>query len=349
MDATSNHVSKVVHLLESLFPNRGNKEFQQSNIYASVIPHPGGTLSKADEYPEQTISWDLELDQLSFFVKYFVRLSVLWSTRSPEFCSSSQKLIKASIDHFPCNEADHRSLYGPSERIMSIIARVTELDRWKCDASEEGNLSILELADGAWGIKQDLHVEIESCTNRLNAQTRKSSDSTAWGHGFSCHGFIARTSVPNRKLSTTCEQSGPCLFHSKMNAIIAAIFAYAAEIYLHLVVSGVNRKIVEIRQNFTKVMPLIRHPELENHLNLIAWPLCVVGCLVGYETDLELSSRVWYIATLEDLESSVYSRRARRIKSAIERAWKTLDAEDTGTLSWTQALEMWELDPNALL
>lgn len=70
---------------------------------------------------------------------------------------------------------------------------------------------------------------------------------------------------------------------NKSTIALTEIYACAAQVYLHVVVSGAFPGIAEIRQAVVKAINAFQRLEYAQLLRRLAWPVCVVACMAGHE------------------------------------------------------------------
>lgn len=166
-------------------------------------------------------------------------------------------LASTSIGHSPafalrlCSDAsaglfnvEHAT--GCDAAVMQSIMSISELQRWKVQQRLDGQLSLLELAQRA--------LEVESTLS-------------------------------------TAQQNNLALMEGARGAssrideirIITNIFARAARVYLHTIVSGAHPEVFEIKSGVAETIAALRLlPRAEMIANL-TWPICVAACVASVE------------------------------------------------------------------
>jgi hypothetical protein len=105
---------------------------------------------------------------------------------------------------------------------------------------------------------------------------------------------------------------------------VSQLFATAALVYLHVVVSGFQYSLPEIRDNVTKAMGMFRQLSNERLLRSLVWPLCVTGCLAVKELQEGFKDLVMGMSAEVYMFGS--ARKALRI---MERCWEKRGEPDT--------------------
>jgi hypothetical protein len=106
---------------------------------------------------------------------------------------------------------------------------------------------------------------------------------------------------------------------------VSRLFATAALVYLHVVVSGFQYSLPETRENVVRAMAMFRELSNERQLRSLVWPLCVTGCMATKEQE------TWFKELVMGMSAEVYlfggARNALRI---MEKCWEKRDQKDEG-------------------
>lgn len=132
---------------------------------------------------------------------------------------------------------------GCNTSIMENIRTISELQAWKHDQALNGSLSFIELARRALKAEQELN------------QARQNNLELSMIH------------TPNSNSKT-------CSVH-----VITNIFACAASIYLHVVVSGARPEIPEIKKSVTDTIEALTAIPNVEIVKCLTWPICITACL----------------------------------------------------------------------
>lgn len=191
-----------------------------------------------------------------------------------------------------------------------LVNQVTKLRLWKLNLVNQGLLSTLELARRAGDIERELKA-IEDYSRTL--EHSGSRVTPCWA------GFRSTSKVAS---------SHACDWHTLLSILRSRLFAVAGKIYLHIVVSGPNFNLPEIRANVEVGMSDIYRLKAlaEDQLISIAWPLCVIGCMVSPElmTKGRTPMREWLSEILRNTaETHFYLGDVLKV---AEKCWEALDS-----------------------
>lgn len=147
-------------------------------------------------------------------------------------------------------------IMGCENWAMILISRISALSAWKSSQQSLGQLSMKELISRGSFIEQELNAGLEK--NKVNI-------------GKPIH-------YPE---SPACQRLG--VPSSKSNLVITRVFANAALIYLHTVISGAHPALPEIKESVANGIEAFRMLPSPTLLRNLVWPFCVTGCLAGKE------------------------------------------------------------------
>lgn len=155
---------------------------------------------------------------------------------------------------------------------MALISDISLLDRWKNESQAARRLSIVDLAKRAGQIEERLRQELADITRGMQLSSAAESPTNA-----------ARM----------------------LSAQVSQLFALAAIIYLHVVVSGAHPELPEITRTVSEMLDALeklkREPRL---LRSVVWPFCVAGCVTLEE------QQGFFRSLLTDPEVAKYSTKA---------------------------------------
>ncbi|KAE8152269.1 fungal-specific transcription factor domain-containing protein [Aspergillus avenaceus] len=137
--------------------------------------------------------------------------------------------------------------------VANALCKIADLQRWKQQAQTNKTLSIIQLATRASDLNQPLVAQVTNLTSMQQ-------DSPAQTEGFDT---ILRDWISNIKHDITL------------------VFAYAALIYLHVVVSGPNPHLPEINSLIKDSMEPIQVLARKRMLRHVSWPVCVIACFAS--------------------------------------------------------------------
>ncbi|KAL9087589.1 MAG: hypothetical protein Q9159_003539 [Coniocarpon cinnabarinum] len=189
---------------------------------------------------------------------------------------------------------DLEAVIGVRNCVLLQISEITALDAWKRQCKVAGNLDVMELAHRAMVISIPLRHETE--VDPRNDATQNSNPLDA----------VAACACFSSGLSTNVRSS------------ITRMWAHAALLYLHVVVSGWQLANADVRHHVDIFVDLLRHvsPAL---VRTMAWPFCVAGCLA------EPTQEAHFRAVLETLPSSIFGT-VHNAFQVMEMVWRDRDA-----------------------
>lgn len=106
---------------------------------------------------------------------------------------------------------------------------------------------------------------------------------------------------------------------------VTQLFASAALVYLHVVVSGFQFSLPEIRSTVAKSITMFQHLSNPKLLRSLVWPLCVTGCLATKEQEGFFRDLVMGMSMEAYMFGSI--RSALRI---MENSWEKRDGLEEG-------------------
>ncbi|KAE8369716.1 fungal-specific transcription factor domain-containing protein [Aspergillus caelatus] len=140
--------------------------------------------------------------------------------------------------------------------VVKALYDLASLQRWKLRAQEGKTLSVIQLAARASNLHECLvaaMAESSSAPGQVRPGQRGSFDSLVYG------------------------------WVTDMDREITLLFARAAVIYLHVVVSGPNPHLPEIDTAVKESVGSIQTLAEKHLLQHVSWPLCVIACFAGVD------------------------------------------------------------------
>lgn len=192
---------------------------------------------------------------------------------------------------------DVAHITGCENWILLRISEITALLSWKKDSQRLGCLSMRDLAQRATTIEKRL---LEKKGER-STKTSNASPSS----------FIIDV----------------CGVHA-----VTEIFVLAALTYLHVVVSGPNPNLPEIRLSVSKTISALQKFRYPQQLRSLAWPLCITGCMAEYNDRTAVRD---LMATAS--ASSIGGGKLCSIYLIIKECWRWRD-NGQGLLDWSDAM-----------
>ncbi|GAM89945.1 hypothetical protein ANO11243_079850 [Dothideomycetidae sp. 11243] len=156
---------------------------------------------------------------------------------------------------------DVSSLSGCPNAAIDALLRISDLDKWRQEEESFGRLSLPRLVQRAHAVEGVLRGLLQDYT--LDSQRTDS---------------VIGASVDSVSNSTPKDQ-------------IAPVYIAAALVYLHVVVSGPFPHLPEIKASVRGTMERLRVLPPSARARLVAWPLCVAGCMATEEDMLAFVER----------------------------------------------------------
>ncbi|KAL5327082.1 hypothetical protein ACEPPN_004773 [Leptodophora sp. 'Broadleaf-Isolate-01'] len=162
---------------------------------------------------------------------------------------------------------------GHENWVLLLIGEISSLDVWKKEQKKASALSMMQLVQKASEIEQRLHNGLTHLDNP---------------------DYSSRlASKPGNPLAFFLPAS-PDITHS-----LTKIWAYAAHIYLHTVVSGWQPANPEIRDNVANLIISFQSLPSPALLRTLVWPFCVAGCLANAQQESTFRDLVMSMGSLQ--------------------------------------------------
>lgn len=141
---------------------------------------------------------------------------------------------------------------GCKSAVMGCIMDISDLQAWSYQQSLQASPSLIELARRALKIEQKLE----------KAQQENHLEDSLMDHHQEQQ--IRHHPTNSRLISIR---------------VITNIFACAASIYLHVIVSGAHPKVPEIKRGVTETIGAISSIPNAELIKSLAWPMCIAACM----------------------------------------------------------------------
>ncbi|KAL4867625.1 fungal-specific transcription factor domain-containing protein [Aspergillus spectabilis] len=150
---------------------------------------------------------------------------------------------------------------------LHLISEIAALAAWKKDMKKRRTLTTTQLVQRASIIEQ----KIEDCLSQLTSANAQNTQLSTPPLDNTVNTFTF-TFTHHPHSQSTIET-------------VTLIWAHAARIYLHIVLSGWQTAILEIRASVTSALKLFANLPSPTSLRALAWPFCVVGCVAEEEEE----------------------------------------------------------------
>ncbi|KAH8799132.1 fungal-specific transcription factor domain-containing protein, partial [Xylogone sp. PMI_703] len=256
------------------------------------LPSAAEGLNDSSIYARQENSntWGVEKQLLKFAFSVFLWFEII-------ACASESlppSLFPSCKQLLESGMIDLTWVTGCENWVWLQIAEISALLSWKNSAQRHGVLSMRELTQRATIIEKQLVERGEEQARATHGEHLPSFS------GMGMHDVGAATTI----------------------------FSLAALTYLHVVVSGPNPNLPEIRLSVSKTLTALKELEDPQLINSLAWPFCVTGCLA------EKNDRAAVRGLLA--AASISSKGVGNLWSAfriVEECWRLRESEQ-GLWEW---------------
>lgn len=202
---------------------------------------------------------------------------------------------------------DAESVVGCQNWVLVQIGEIAAMDAWKQQCKREGNLDVMRLVSQATAIKEALSYHLAQWQN---------SPMIAVEAGSGLMDFF------------TADHGQQSNLANRQSHVVTQIWAHAALIYLHVVVSGWQPASVDIRHHVAQVLELlVSKLSPQELLRTVVWPFCVAGCLAEPSQEGQLRELVRSLHPPSIFDTCT----VRKALAIMEGVWRSRDAEDLST------------------
>lgn len=195
---------------------------------------------------------------------------------------------------------------GCENAVMRLILEISMLGEKKSRSEASGTMNSLEIRGRAADIEKRLEMSLATVSENLDGPTEME--------------------VYTRSTITSSDKPG------YMVKVITQIFASAAFVYLHVIVSGPHPDEPEILQAVSRTMGALDALENKDLVRNLLWPVCIAGCMAMPEHETywrELVSNVsqdrWsfgYPAKVLEIMEECWALRRSKLQSGT---WAAVD------------------------
>lgn len=186
-----------------------------------------------------------------------------------------------------------QDVLGVQDWVLGVIGETAGLEAWGKQKRKEGDFSILEYARRGSEVERKLNEGLRAMT--------------------------AATTTP--AYSPTWEEEATSAVTPSEGLHCTRIWALAAQIYLHAVLSGWQPAAPAIQKAVTEVLDTLAETSSPARIRALAWPLCIAGCFANGRSRAAfytVISRLGELGSLGILKAMV---------DAVERAWERGELE----------------------
>jgi C6 transcription factor Pro1 len=191
---------------------------------------------------------------------------------------------------------------GGQNWVFLQIGEIAVLDAWKQQCKRAGNLDVMELVRRATDIKDSLVAHL----------TFVESDSAT---------VPEKGSIPSDVFMT--DGCGYSKTLASQSSLVTQVWAYAALLYLSVVVSGWQSANLDVQGHVTRIIDLLMNQTSPLALvRTMVWPFCVAGCLA------EPAQEASFLRVVEKLQPPSAFRTVRKALELMENVWRNRFADD---------------------
>ncbi|KAH8819767.1 fungal-specific transcription factor domain-containing protein [Xylogone sp. PMI_703] len=250
-----------------------------------------------NEINELHLSFE-DRDARSLLLSSFLWFDILAtaSTRSKPFLGINHLALLET------NGVSVENIMGCENWVLAHIFRIGQLDRWKKESESNFALSISEL------VKRGSEIE----------------------------GTIQKRLCDHANQKTIQSATLPCgawrNIGEYVRPVITNIFALAALTYLHVVISGANPDIPEIRDSVSRTISALEAVTDPDLMRFLAWPLCVTGCLASEQ------QKSFFLSIISEKSKYKTARATLGAFRIIEECWRLRIINGNGC-DWVMAMK----------
>jgi hypothetical protein len=236
-----------------------------------------------------------EVAALDFFASALIWFEILSCTTTG--LKPAYPDIFSWLLHIEDGRIQLHKLMGCKNWVMVIIMDIACLDEWKTTRQEHEDLSLRELARRALVLEE-----------RLTAGMRENS----------------------KVLST---QLDPYDVRGSESQAVTHVFACSAVTYLHVVTSGANPQLPEIKESVAETLKAFQKLPDARWVRNLVWPFCIAGCMADTEHETDFRA----IASEASQDGQVFGK-LRKALAIMEECWKGRRMGASSSWSWTTAM-----------
>ncbi len=241
---------------------------------------------------------------IHFFSSVIAWYDILSCATTGSKTFSDSDFLKARLGYIPLDK-----IMGCEDWVMLLIMDIALVDDWKKVSQTSGKLSIPQLVSRGAEIEKRLEDGLNYNSRTLQRLTKNAgpldSSSLGWTPQY-------------------------------IRCVITRIFACAALVYLHVIVSGAYPELPEIRNSVRRTIAAFQDLPDQGLVRSLAWPFCIAGCM-AIPTE-EGFFRKMVLTTSAATRQFENSDKALKI---IEECWRLRASNELqiGTTYWMTAMK----------
>lgn len=262
-DSWQMHLDAAIVLFVQIFQRHGKKELPP-NISAILGQMGHKSFATITSNPTLPTLWNADQAAFRFFSAILLVDDIISSTsleKAPRLHEYHAHLLSNDLNHDQEVPLQIEDLVGCESWAILLIGEIATLDAWKKDMKKCDSLPMAQLVQRAGVIERHLYEGLERLDNPDSRQRPSSKH------------FVPIDMLTQYKLyNHQPRKQDACIS-------ITRIWAHAAQIYLHIVVSGWQPANPKVRRSVARTIELLKELDSPGWLRTLAWPLCVTGCL----------------------------------------------------------------------
>lgn len=319
------HLAPAVALFNEVFLDYGLDQSSQDpslGVLLDALPPLSFPVATPVQKPLPNTS---DQSALVFYSSLLLFVDIIASTclgKAPDLQNSHQSLLMSSS-----SQSEEKcpvrleTVVGCQNWPLVAIGQISALCAWKREAIQSGNFSVLHLVNHAGPISQALDTGLAN----LDANPP---------------GPRSNVTGASRRLEGYYSRHDRAIDHKSI-ATVTRIWAYAAKLYLSVVLSGWQPNSADVQASIVKILILLQTIESPAQLRSLSWPICVAGCLALPTQEQEFRRIVGEVGELSEFGTVGMTLRI------MEAVWNARDAVDGNV--WDIASSLSILGHSALL
>jgi hypothetical protein len=319
------HLNAAVELFLQMLRHhgRGCTESIMSVILEKLHSHASATCSV----------WSAEQAAFRFFAAMLLYQDIIASTaleQAPRLQDHYEGLLMTNPTAADRSLLKLEDFTGCKTWILTSIAATSALHQWKKDSKRTGTFDVLDLVARALPIRDRLTsglaaLATQNTTERLQEQQELQNPYRP------LESILAASHIPHGSPADTATHN-----------TISTIWAHAASLYLHLVLSGHQPANASLRAHVASILHLLSDITNPSWLRSLAWPFCIAGCLAQGEEEQEKfrevagrSGALGMFGTVRDavgIMEGVWRGRAQGVEEGEVGAWLRMGIRGGGVL-----------------
>lgn len=299
------HLTPALALFDDVFRGHGLDQSSEPSLAVLLSALPRLELPAATPH-HKPLPNTSEQSALVFFASLLLFVDIVASTslgKAPTLQSYHHTLLSAARGGEKC-QIRLETVVGCQNWPLVAIGNISALCAWKRNAKQSGTFSVLNLVSLAGPISQALDDGLE----RLDTNPPRPGPNNG-------------TDASRRLLEGYYSRHDRALEYTSI-VTVTRVWAYAAELYLSVLLSGWQPRSAEVQGSVARVVSLLNTVQSPAQLRSLSWPICVAGCLALPDQEQDFRRIVGEVGELGEFGTA---GTALRIMEAV---WASRDTVD---------------------